>query len=559
MAKKRVLMVATVPSMIGQFNRSNIDILQNMGYEVHVAADFTDMSVWPIKRVERFKDEMNSINVLCFQVDFSRNLIELNCHIKSLKQIEKLVDEYHYSFIHTHTPIASVITRIVAHKTGTRVIYTAHGFHFYKGAPLKNWLIFYPVEKWMSRYTDVLITINKEDYKRASAHFHAKKTVYIPGVGVDTDRFKPRESGRKKIRTELGLAPDEIMLLSVGELNENKNHEAVIRAISGLDFVYVIVGRGGRKERLEQAAVECRVDLRLTGFRADVADFYDAADVYILPSMREGLNVSLMEAMASGLPIACARIRGNTDLIDEPLFAPTSIDEIRRAVKTAIEKKEELGNRNIQKIRSFDLHRVNGLVSEIYRGGYGHLAELLKRQKKRTEIDIPLDAKLLISIGELSARKNHKVVVEALQKLPSEFWYVIVGRGSFKAELERLDHTGHLKLLGYRNDIVELLHASDVFVFPSLQEGLPVALMEALAAGLPCVASRIRGNTDLIEDGEGKLLFNPMDHAEVADCLYRVLNNVNREYTKSNAENMIKFDISNVNKNVRDIYAILLQ
>lgn len=113
---------------------------------------------------------------------------------------------------------------------------------------------------------------------------------------------------------------------------------------------------------------------------------------------------------------------------------------------------------------------------------------------------MPIDCKLILSVGELSVRKNHRVVVEALQSLPGEYWYVIVGKGDLKEELEKFDHTGRLKLLGFRTDIVDLLHSSDLFVFPSLQEGLPVALMEVMAAGFPCVASDIRGNRDLMKD-----------------------------------------------------------
>lgn len=101
----------------------------------------------------------------------------------------------------------------------------------------------------------------------------------------------------------------------------------------------------------------------------------------------------------------------------------------------------------------------------------------MKWQMKKREIGVPLGAKLLISVGELSKRKNHRIVVEALQQLPDDYWYVIVGQGELKEELKRLDKTGRLKLLGYRTDIVELLRCSDLFVFPSLQEGLPVALM----------------------------------------------------------------------------------
>ncbi len=365
---KRVLMVATVPSMIGQFNMNNIRILMDLGYEVDVAADFTDRSVWTDEKVASFQTELESLGIEYYQLDFSRNALDLGRHIKSYKEVLNLLKDRNYSFIHTHTPIASAIVRLAAKKMKTKVIYTAHGFHFYDGAPFKNWLIFYPIEKWLSKYTDVLITINKEDYKRAEEKFHAKKTVYVPGVGVDTEKFAPNESSRNRIRKELDLKDTDTMLLSVGELNENKNHSSVIKAISGMNITYVIVGKGEKKEELEALAKEYGVDLRLMGFRTDVADFYNAADAYILPSIREGLNVSLMEAMASGLPVACGRIRGNTDLIEEEdcLFEPSNNKEIRDAVVNVLEDKERLGNINFYRIKEFKTSSIASLIFEIY-------------------------------------------------------------------------------------------------------------------------------------------------------------------------------------------------
>lgn len=366
---KRVLMVATVPSMIGQFNINNIHLLLEMGYTVDVASDFTDTSVWPKERIGVFKQDMKNLGIECIQLDYSRNALKLSRHIASYKETLELLKDKKYSFIHTHTPIASAIIRLAAHKTGTKVIYTAHGFHFYKGAPFKNWIIFYPIEKLLSKYTDVLITINQEDYKNALNKFKAKKTIYVPGVGVDTQKFTPRKSGREKIRKELGIDNDRLMLLSVGELNQNKNHESVIRAIQGFDITYVIVGKGELKESLEITAKECSVDIRLVGFRTDVADFYDAADVYVLPSIREGLNVSLMEAMASGLAVACGNIRGNIDLIEntDVIFSPTTISEITFALTNAIKQREILGLKNLEKIKTFSLETVNALMLELYK------------------------------------------------------------------------------------------------------------------------------------------------------------------------------------------------
>ena len=311
-----------------------------------------------------------------YHLDTSRSPVSLG-NIRAIKQIRELVNRNHYDMVHCHTPLAAAATRMACkhfRKHGLKVVYTAHGFHFYNGASLKNWLIYYPIEKILSKYTDILITINKEDYKRASTSFHAQKTVYVPGVGIDTNKFALGTLNREKIRTELKINDNQTMLLSVGELNENKNHENVIKAISGIkNLIYVIVGKGVLKEHLKLIAEEFNVEVKLVGFRSDVADFYQAADIYILPSIREGLNVSLMEAMAASLPCLAGKIRGNVDLLDEKgeeLFNPSSCDEIRHAIKkilalTAKERKNK-GECNLKTIRLFDKKIINASLFEIY-------------------------------------------------------------------------------------------------------------------------------------------------------------------------------------------------
>lgn len=367
---KHVLIIATVPSMIGQFNMDNIKLLQEMGYVVDVACDFNDISAWPQKRIEQFKKQMSNIGVNCFQIDFSRNALNVRRHVISYKEVKKLIKKRNYLFIHTHTPIASAVVRLAAYRMKTKVIYTAHGFHFYKGAPILNWLLFYPIEKWLSKYTEVLITINKEDYKRAKKKFRAKKIVYVPGVGIDTGKFNYSEKGRKRIREELGLDEEQIMILSVGELNKNKNHESVIKAIHGMNITYVIVGKGELKDRLDKVARNYNVDLRLMGYRNDIVDFYSAADVYVLPSIREGLNVSLMEAMACGLAVSCGNIRGNVDLVDISggrTFNPSDLSEISYSINSVIDlDMKKLGENNKRKIKKCDCNNVKKTIKEIY-------------------------------------------------------------------------------------------------------------------------------------------------------------------------------------------------
>ena len=214
-----------------------------------------------------------------------------------------------------------MIGRLAAHKIKTKINYTTHGFHFYKGAPLKNWLLYYPVERFLSRWTDVLVLINKEDFERAKKAFHAKRTEYLPGVGIDLKRFETNEELRIQKRAELGLKTGDIMLFSVGELNDNKNHGIVIRTIANLNHPnihYYVCGKGDWQESYEEMIRKLGVQDRvhIMGYQEDVVSFYQAADIFVLPSKREGLSVALMEAMASGKPVICADIRGNRELID---------------------------------------------------------------------------------------------------------------------------------------------------------------------------------------------------------------------------------------------------
>ena len=320
---KKALLIASMASMLDNFNRDNINILLSLGYELTLASNFhTNQDSNSQGKTERFLRDMKEKGAKCVQIDFSRGIIDIKGQWKSYQQVKKLLKQK-FDLIHCHSPICAAITRLCARKyrkTGTRVVYTAHGFHFFKNAPMKNWLIYYPVEKMMSRFTDVLITINKEDFYRAKYKFHAKKTVYIPGVGIDSNRFQNLGISREQKRQELGLSKEDLFILSVGELNKNKNHEVVVRALAGLkgqNIVYMIAGEGNQKEHLKTLAEEKGVSLRLLGFREDICPLLEAADVFAFPSKREGLSVSVMEAMFMKKPVIASKIRGNIDLIKD--------------------------------------------------------------------------------------------------------------------------------------------------------------------------------------------------------------------------------------------------
>lgn len=307
-----------------------------------------------------------------FPLSCTRSMCSLRDNIRAIREIKEITEKGKYDIVHCHTPIAATCTRLACRKirkNGVRVIYTAHGFHFYTGAPIKNWLLYYPIEWLCSYWTDSLITINTEDYKRAKEHLHAGQTKYIPGIGVDTLKFNSCHDG-SKIRDELQIGKNEFVLLSVGELNTNKNHSSVIKAISGLTLTYIITGEGEKREELVELATKCRSHVLFTGFRTDVADFYSAADAYILPSLREGLNVSLMEAMASGLVCTASRIRGNTDLMDHNggfLIDPKDIGGIKKTVeKMMLSDRKKMGDYNKKKIQSFSTDVINKQMRDIY-------------------------------------------------------------------------------------------------------------------------------------------------------------------------------------------------
>lgn len=375
----KALIITSVASMVDQFLLPSLFLLQEMEYDVHVACNFEKGNTCSAEQVEELKRTLIDHEITFYQVDFERNVLQLFHNVQAYKQISTIITTHEFSLIHCHSPIGGLLGRLAARNArnkGTSVFYTAHGFHFYKGAPLKNWLFYYRVEKFCSRFTDKLITINQEDYELAKRKFHAKETHYMPGVGVDLGRFENVRVDKPTKRREIGVPEDAILLLSVGELNENKNHQIIIRALAELNHPnvhYAIAGVGEKKEYLICLADKLGISdkIHLLGYRKDVAEIYKISDIYVLPSVREGLNVSLMEAMASKCPCLVSRIRGNIDLIDSnggELFDPKSVMECVDKIRAMLgANHDNIGQYNSSKIRQFSLESVNVDVARIYR------------------------------------------------------------------------------------------------------------------------------------------------------------------------------------------------
>lgn len=558
---KKVLFVATVvKTHIMEFHIPYLKMFKEMGWETAVAArnDYENPADCVIPYCDTY-----------YNIPFERNPLKPG-NLKAYKELKHIIDEGEYDIIHCHTPVGAMLTRLAAkqaRKKGTKVFYTAHGFHFYKGAPAINWILYYPVEKWLSRYTDVLITINKEDYERAKT-FKAGKVCYVPGVGIDLKKFNAGYVNKEQKRKEIGVSADDFVLLSVGELISRKNHEVVIRALSVLKQLdklnhieYVICGRGSYEADLRKLAegLEVADHVHFLGYRNDISEICNCADLFVFMSHQEGLPVALMEAMACGLPAVCSNIRGNTDLIEDGvtgLLANNTPEEVAQSIskmKSDTALRNRVASAALQKIKQFDLSSVEDEMSKIYGGGVRNLVlqGVYKGQRIRKELGIPLNAKVILSVGEVNKNKNHKVGIEALAKLRDKnTYYVICGRGplmeAHKELAQSLGVGDRVILTGYRTDVADFYKMADVFLFPSFREGLPVAVMEAMASGLPVVATRIRGSSDLVQQGD---LFEPTDVDGIAKAIETL--------QQSNAKHETAvFDIHKVMESMKTIYGV---
>lgn len=371
MKKRKVLLVATVVKIhVNVFHIPCLKMFQEQGWETWVCSrnDFDNPKDCVIPHCDHYID-----------IPFERNPLKPG-NVKAYRMLRKIVEKEQFDLIYCHTPVGAMLARLAgisARKKGTKVIYMAHGFHFYNGAPLLNWMIYYPAEKFLSRFTDGLITINQEDYRRAQK-FHAGKTILIPGVGIDLDKFQKKEPTRQEIRNKLGIPEIKIILMSVGELTKRKNHMAVIEALACLkeyDILYVVCGDGPMKARLRARAEELgvRERVKLLGFRKDIAELHKMADIFVFPSLQEGLPVALMEAMASGLPIIASRIRGNEDLIQNNrggyLVKAQDSEQLAEAISKMIknpEQREKMEKRNLEIIKHYGQDAVLQKMKEFF-------------------------------------------------------------------------------------------------------------------------------------------------------------------------------------------------
>ena len=374
MAKKVLFVATVVKTHMMQFHLPYLRMFQQMGWQTAVAArnDYENPADCQIPWCDAY-----------FDIPFQRMPWKIG-NFRAYRMLKEVIDQGDYDIIHCHTPVGAMLARLAARsarKRGTKVIYTAHGFHFFKGAPLMNWLLFYPVEWALSYLTDVLITINAEDYALAKKRLHPKQLTYVPGVGIDTSRFHLDETVRSQTRLELGFGPEDFLLLTVAEMTANKNHITVLKALAQLKqqpcyerMHYLICGRGEQWPALEQAAQELGVadHVHFLGYRQDAPRLYQAGDLFVFVPYREGLPVALMEAMASRMCVVCTEIRGNTDLVEDGktgCFVENTPQALAQTIAQLYDQPEQraaLGAAAQRRAADFDQQAVLEQVKQLY-------------------------------------------------------------------------------------------------------------------------------------------------------------------------------------------------
>ncbi len=381
---KKILIITTVSGFLYKFEMGNVRILRELGYEVHYAAN---------ENVPNYiydKEELIRNGVIFHHVDIAQSPYERKQNKLALKTLKELVRKEDIAYIHCHTPVGGMLGRMLGKdykKTGIKVVYTTHGFHFYAGAPFSNKLLFYNAEKYFAKYTDILITINSEDYVNAR-RFKLKpggQVFKIPGVGLDRQAFSTVTPEKKKeYREKLGLSDNIFFLVSVGEFSRNKNHASVIRMLSRMkdegddlkDLRYGIFGDGYYREEIEKLIKDSGLDdiITLYGYKSPIQPFLGAADALIFPSRREGLGMAALEALAMGIPVIAADNRGTREYMiheENGYICPwDDIEGYRRNLKRIMslsgEERERMKEFCVRSVEPFDKKYVSLIMRGIY-------------------------------------------------------------------------------------------------------------------------------------------------------------------------------------------------
>jgi glycosyltransferase involved in cell wall biosynthesis len=346
----KILQVTSVDFALRKFLLPLVDALETEGHTVHIACNSGDNSIGLISY--RYK---------LHHTAFSRNLNVIS-HLGNLMKLVKLIKKEQYDCIHTHTPVASIIARLAGRIARVPVIiYTAHGFYFHENMnPIVYKLIYYLEKVWGKYFTDYLFFQSAEDYRLAVEHeFNKNDRLLHIGNGVSADLFNPLIYDREQIRKQFRFKENDLVLIFVGRLVKEKGISELLKAYEVLKQQYprihlMIVGgsvEGDRdsfdiKSHISEMEDEVKKDIHCLGLRSDIPTLLSAADIFILPSHREGLPRSIIEAMAMGKPIIATDIRGCREEVfpeyNGYLFKVKDSKELEKKIKLMLDKIEKI-------------------------------------------------------------------------------------------------------------------------------------------------------------------------------------------------------------------------
>lgn len=366
---KKVLYVTTVSRTVNAFLVPHIHMLLDEGYQVDIATSID-------KPIE---ESLKHRGVGVFNIPFARNPLHPG-NLKAFKELCRIQKKGGYDIVHVHTPVASLFGRLLKLRDSrVKTIYTAHGYHFLKGGSNVGWMLYYPIERVMAKFTDVTITINHEDYEITVKKLKPKKTYLMDGVGLDLSHYRilPEEENQRK-RQELGLATDDFVIIMIAELNENKNQIQLIKAIELLKDKYpnikvLFVGEGLKLEELQRESIQRGVQhhVQFLGFRTDIVELINVSNIGVLLSYREGLPRNLMELMACGRQMIGTNIRGCRDIIcDDTVGRIVEVGD-DRALAQEIETlylKKDLDFSLSPHLKKYEMSSVLKQLKMIYKG-----------------------------------------------------------------------------------------------------------------------------------------------------------------------------------------------
>ena len=368
-------MLSPTGSIHSRFNLANIKAISELGYELHLLANFEN-GPGPEGKNEAFAQWCKEQGYYVHSMPFVRGASLKNFGL--VKELKEFLRLNKFDIVHAHTETGGLMLRMASSAKGSsKFIYTAHGMSFWNGCPLKNRIIYKTIEKWICRGMDANLGMNQEelDFLRQTKPQAAN---FVHGIGLNLNRFENVARARNEVREEFGVKEDDKLIVSIGELDDNKNHATVIKALSFLEsrnFKYVVCGVGPNKDKLNQMAADAGLSDKvvLAGYRLDIPDILHAAGIFVFPSFHEGMPVAALEAMACGLPLICSKIRGNVDIVKDGvngfLFEPEDHLTLAIAMERLIgnhELAEVFGEKNKQIVKDFSQNAVIEELKKLY-------------------------------------------------------------------------------------------------------------------------------------------------------------------------------------------------